>query len=68
MRVSVGAAGTETAYGLYHETFFVGAKETMVVNMGSTAGRVQFKFAQNTATAITTNVRTNSFMKVTRID
>lgn len=68
MRVSVGGAGTETSYGLYHETFFVGAKETMVVTMGATAGRVQLKFAQNTATAITTNLRTNSFMKVTKID
>lgn len=67
MRVSGGGAATETSYGLYSEPFSVGAKETMMTTIGSTAGRVQLKFAQNTSTAITTYVRANSFMKVTKV-
>lgn len=37
------------------------------VNVGSTAGSIQFRWAQNTANASNTIVRAGSFMRLTRI-
>jgi hypothetical protein len=67
MRSAIHLATSEPGYGLNTDTSWVGIKETCMVYLGATAGRVQFKFAQNTANATPTIVKSYSFMKVTKV-
>lgn len=68
MRSSVHLAATEVTYGVFSESSWSGASETIVIFMSSTAGVVQLKFAQNSSSATPSGLRAASFMKVTRIE
>jgi hypothetical protein len=68
MRTSIHVPASEPAFGVFSDTSWSGAKETIIVLNGATAGNLQLKWAQNTSNAAVTTLRANSFMLVRKID
>lgn len=68
MRTSIHVTASEPAFGVFSESSWSGAKETVIVLNGATAGNLQLKWAQNTSSAVATGLRANTFMLVRKID
>lgn len=64
---TVNSAGTARAVGTNGASPDMGMAMQALVTIGSTAGTVQFRWAQNTSTATATIVRAGSHLKFTRM-
>ena len=58
---------TDRAYGLDDSSNGIAAHEHLLINMGSTAGTVQYRWAQNTSNANGTTVGALSHLIVQRL-
>jgi hypothetical protein len=68
MRSSIHIASSEPGFGTFSDTSWMGAKETIIVFNGATAGDMQLKWAQNTSSANVSTLRAGTFMMVRKID
>ena len=68
MRTAVHQVVTEVPIGAHTTGLYTGALDSMVINIGSTAGNVTFRFAQNTASTDAVTVRAGTVMIYQKIE